>query len=315
MLEAGDFFGFIENISKAEVFAEEDQKTLGEISFLKVRGLFKFNHHQRVIQICSKALEYNTGEKALRLLNWSGISHVHLGYIKVAESVFLKVLAEAKQRDILFETYLNLVWLYLTVNKEKLTDKTLLKAKKYLDEAAKDFDRVSKEMKRRYCNNYSVYCFHMGYYEEAIEILEEAIGYCDERDLPLVNTNLAEIYLKSGKVSEKAILNRFYECCRVAETIGSKYGDYLSIANAKAALARIDLQEGRVISCIDSLYIALENYKKADAYAYAFECLQEINRIISDYKEERLYKLSKSLTREFDCCAYREKFMEGGEKE
>lgn len=310
-LDTGDFFGFVEGLSKAELLAQDDPKAMADIYFLKVRGLMKFSHYQRVIQVSPRALEYLDGEKRFRVRNWEGVSHANLGYIKMAESIFLQVLSQAgEEKKILFETYLNLVWLYLTIDRENFSDKSLVKAKKYLDLASRGFEGASDQSKWRFCQNLSTYYFHVGQFDAAKEVLEESIGYSQERELPQVYTNLAEIYLKLGDVSEK-----FFGYCRDAETIGIKYDDYLSIGNSKSAMAMFELSENRVISCIDYLYQALENYRKSEAYAHAFECLEKVTKITSDYKIERMMSIGKALDREFDCTAYRERFQERRENQ
>lgn len=301
-LEEKDFAGFMLNIGKAELLAENNTDEVAKVSFLKSKGLFKFNQHKRALNNISEALEYNLGtEEVFHLRRYQGIILGYLGEFEKAKESFRYILDTLDNTEYTVRTYLNLAWINLISYRSKKEISILDEAKEYLDLANTYFENLPDRFKWKICNNYSVYYFYKNDYDEAIHILEKAMNYCEEKEYPWIYTNLADIYLQFEGID---VTDKIKEYTEKAEVIATKYENDFLIGKAFYIQAMSQLKADEFFRCLDTLYVSFEYFKKAENYPHAFDCLVKMNEIISDYKLDRLKSLKDSLNKEFKDTSY-----------
>lgn len=303
MLEKKDLAGFMESIGSAKVLAGADKNLLAKVTFLKVKGLYSFNQYKKALEGIPEALKYNSGEEVSQLEYYKGIIFGYRGEFVKAVSIFKNLLGKTKDIHLKVKIYLSISWVYITLDKSNLKEK-LEDAKKYIDSANGYFDILPDKLKRKICNNYSVYFFYKEEYEKAIEILKKSIEYSEEKDLANIYYNLAEIYL-SAYENEDLILAKEY--LKKAELIGMEFNDNLSLGNTFFAKATIELREDQFFSALDTLYLSFEYFKNAEAYSYAFDCLVKINELMSEYKIDSLNSIKESFKNKLKGTAFYEK--------
>lgn len=289
MLEKKDLIEFITNISKAELLSARDQEMYSKTLFLKAKGLFYFNQHKKALEAIKSALEYNSNEDMLNLRIYEGIIHGYLGEFDKAIDIFKTIITQTEDKLILAKSYLNITWVYLGFDYNKLDDKKLNESKKYLDLVNEYFEALSNKMKLRLLTNYSVYYYFKEEFKKAIELLEACIKYCQEQDLSDVYNNLAELHIKSD------ILETAKEYLEKAEILGSKYSKNISLGHTFKYKAEVELLEDQLFTALDTLYLAFEHFKNAEATTLACDCLMEINKLMNDYKNNSLKALTNSL--------------------
>lgn len=304
MVEQKDLLKFMENISIAKAFAENEADLLAEITFLKVEGLFKLNQRQASLESIPEALQFNFEERALKLKQYQGVIYGYLGELKKATAIFEELLIQSEEMPFLVEVYLSLAWIYLSldhsINKEKLAER----AKKYLELATEHLDSLSDKLKSKLYNNFSVYYFYKENYAKSIEMLEKAIQHAAEKDLPKLYNNLAEVYLKAD---EEVISRSVYQYVDQAELLATKYSNDEELGNSFYIRAMAELSEEQFFTALDTLYLAFEHYKVAEMYPYAFDCLVKINDLMDTYKSSRLTSLKTSLHEKLKGTAYYKK--------
>lgn len=290
-LDRQDFVEFISKISNAEFVADEE--LLPEISFLKVQGLYKFNQHKKALEYLPKAEQYNSKLNGLRLLSYKGIILGHLGNVEESKKVLKQLVNEAaSDTELLVKACLSLAWVYLTVEKNNLNEIKLAEVKEYLDLAKVHFDEMPDQIKWRICNNFSVYYYFKDDHESAIDNLKEALQYCGEKDSPDVYINLAELYLESD---DAGVAQCVHEYLHKAEVVATKYKNIVALGYAFYTKAMVELREDEVFTALDTLYLAFEYFRNAEAHANACDCLIKINQIMDEYKTSRLEHLKANL--------------------
>lgn len=200
----------------------------------------------------------------------------YLGELKKAEEIFKGILNEINNTEFLVETYLNIVWVNLSLYRNESNEQNLEEAKKYLDLANKYSDSVSNNKKGKLNINFSVYYFFKNEYEEAIRLLEEAINYLEEKDLPEVYNNLAELHLKFEGEDVSELVKEYTE---KAELIGEKYGKTLEVAKSFYTRSMAELRDEDFFTALDTLHLSFEYFINAEAYSFAFDCLMKINEV------------------------------------
>ncbi len=295
MLEKKDLLEFTTKIGIAEVLAEE-KEMLAKIKFLRAKGYFIFNQYKKALELIPEAINYVSDDRKLKLKCYEGVIWGYMGDYQKAKRIFIEQLDNVSDMHLLVEYYLNIVWVNLSLYKNEFEDNQLEEAKMYLDLANKYFESVSDEIKRKINVNYSVYYCYKKEYDLSIDVLLKTINIVEEKELPRIYNNLAEIYLESDT---EGVSDRVKEYNRLAEVIGNKYGDNFSIAKTFFTDAMAELRGDQLFKALDSFYLALEYFKKAEKYSYAFECLVKINDIIDEYKLNNLSSLKINLKKEF----------------
>ncbi|MCK4257858.1 MAG: hypothetical protein KAX49_02710 [Halanaerobiales bacterium] len=298
MLKKKDLTGFMENIGIAKGLSNNDKVLLAEITFLKVKGLYELNQYKKVIESVPEALEYNEGAEAFRIKKLSGISKGYLGEVEQAVEIFEELLTETEDTSLLVRIYINIAWVYLTVDKSK---ECLEETKKYLGLANEHFETLPNILKRKIYNNYGVYYFYKEEYEKAIEIINDSFKYSEEKDLPKLYNNLAEIHLKLDKGGAVEVVKEYTE---KAEIIATEYDDKLEIGKAFYVKAMAELEDDELFTSLDTLYLSFEYFKEAGAYSYAFDCLVKINELMSNYKVEYLKTMKESMHKKLEGTQY-----------
>ncbi len=298
MLEGKDLLGFMSKISIAEVLAGDDVEMLAKVTFLHAKGLYEFHQHNRALKYIHHALEYNSGGNAVRLKNYRGVIFGYLGEIEKAENIFRESINEVQDDvELLIIVLLNNWWINWVKYKSEKKDDSLQMMKKYLELANAHFNEVDDKLKGKILNNYSVYYFNLGDIDKAIEIGEKALQYFEERDLPKMLNNLAVIYIsfEEDGISEKALeyLNR-------AEVIGQKYTNNLEVAKTFYNKAEIELREDQLFTALDTLYLAFEHFKQAEALTYAIDVLGKIMEVTNEHNLECFKSLEKTLKKDFE---------------
>ncbi|MCK4261198.1 MAG: hypothetical protein KAX49_19645 [Halanaerobiales bacterium] len=306
MLKKKDLIGFMENIGSGKVLAENNKDLLAEITFLKVKGLYSFNQHKKALESISEALKYNTGTEVLRLKNYEGVIYGYLGRLNKAKKIFKELITEIQETEFLIEIYLNIAWVYLTLDKNNSKEHNVEEAKGYLELTKKHFDSLSNKLKWKILNNYSVYYFYKEEYEKAIEMLEDSIKVCEEKDLPDVYNNLAELYLKTSN-EDDGVPEVVNEYLKKAEILATTYNNKLALGYIFYTTAMIELREDQ-FKAFEALYLSFENFKKAEATVQACDCLMKINELMDEYKHNSLKSLRENLKNKLKDTPYYDKF-------
>ena len=304
MLQKKDLLGFVSNIYVAIEAAEKNSEMLKKATFFEAEGLFKFNQHKKALESIERALKYNTGKEVFNLKNNLGKVKGYLGELDEAIKIFKDLIDQTEDVSLLTILYINIAWVYLSLDKNDPSEERLTEIEQYLKRAYEYMTSLSNELKWKICNTYSVYYFYCKDYDRAIELLKEAILYCDEKDLSYIYGNMAEIYLK---IDDADVSHFIEEYTQKAEVIGQKYKDSIALARTFYIKAMSELKRDQLFTALDTLYLAFEYFKDAEAYPLAFECLVKINQIMSDYKVDRLHALKDSIKAEFNGTPYYKK--------
>lgn len=285
MLVKKDFVGFIENIGIASFLSDNGTQAYSRVNFLKIEGLYNFNQYTQLVEFAPSVLEkINEPDKYFLIRKYYAISLGYTGEFIKSKKVFKELLSNLSDNRYIWETYLNIAWVNLAFYKINEPNSSLDEAKIFLDKAKEHFEDFSNKLKRIYCNNLSVYYYYSGELEKGIEILEGAIKYCDEKDLPKIYNNLAEFCLKNDEMTDKKTL-QIKEYTKLVEVIGTKYNDNFEMAKALYTNAMVELREGRYFLALDILYMSFEYFKGAEVFPYAFDCLKKINEIMKKLGE------------------------------
>ena len=300
VLKKKDLFDFAANISNAELLSANDEKLLAKVTFLKVKGLFKLRQYRKMLENFSDTLKLNEPDQ-YELRIFQGISLAFIGEYKKAKNTFTSILSEKPDQKFIVDAYLNLAWLYTILYKKEPNEENLQEMKEYIDLANAYFNGVETDKKRRICINFSVYYYYAAEYEKAIDILTQSLQYSDEAHLPEIYNNLAEIYMK---LDEHGVAEEVHKYSSMAETVAAKYKNNLELAKAFYTKAMAEMRKDQLFTALDSLYLAFEYFKAAEAFPYAFDCLVKINEIVNEYKVERLKALKDSVVDDFQNTAF-----------
>ncbi len=292
MLEKKDLLGFMLKIGVAIEASANDKEMLANSTFLKCKGLVNFNQFGALLDSIDDALKYNTGENAFRLKKYKGVALGYLGEFKKALIIFKDLLNETDEILLLIEAYNNIAWVNLLITTIKKDDSALQEAKKYLKLIRDNFDNIDDKKRQRYFNNYSTYFSFIGEYDKAIGMQKRALDYCQEADLPKIYNNLAALYLNFDKeeLSVDAI-----DYLEKAEVISNKNGNKFEMAKSMYTKALYELREEQYFRALDTLYLAFEFFRDAEAYSNSFDTLIKINEVISEYKIDCLSAMSEGL--------------------
>ncbi len=298
-LEKKDLLDFMSNIGKAELLAMSETEFLPDVLFLKVRGLYKLYQYSKALEFVNDAEIHNSGnlEKLIYLNNFKGVMIGYRGGLVDARSIFKKYLSQIEDVNLLVETYLNVIWANLALYKIERKEKYFKEIKLFLDSSMKNFSEVRNDLKGLILDNQSVYYFYLGEIDKAIDIAKEAVQYFEEKDLPKIYNNLASICLKFNR--DVDVLDEVRGYTRKAEIIATKYNDNLELGWAFYNQAMAELRADQVFTALDTLYLAFESLKKAEAMNLAFDCLIKINEIVNEYKIDRLKSLKDTLKEDF----------------
>ena len=241
------------------------------------------------MECIAQAKHYNYGERILHLKNYEGVIYGYFGEVEKAERIFKDVLTEVTETQFATEVCLNLVWLYNTVSQIK----NLEGSKKYLDKANSNFTFLTRTLKFKLLQNYSVYYYFLQDYDKAEESLNEAFNYAEEKDLPALYNNLAEVHLK---ISENGLtLTSIKDYLDKAEVIASKYNNKMEMAFSFYTRAMLELKEERLLTALDALYLAFDYFTEVEAYSYSLKCLFKINELVNEYKVECMKTMQEKL--------------------
>lgn len=288
MLKKRDLAGFLENIGGAKALAENNNKLLAKVTSLKVEGLFELKQYKILIDSVSEALKYNDCEKNFKLKKYKGIAYGYLGEFEKAIKIFKELLTYTKEPCLLSSIYINISWIYLTIDKSKAN---LVDAKKYLDLANEHFEILPDRMKSQIHINNSVYYFYINDYDKAIQLMRDSIEFSEEKDLPKIYFNIAQIYLKLGRGSVELVK----EYSDKAEVIAHKYDDKFEIGKAFYTKAIAEFEDEEFFTALDTLYLSFDFFKEAEAYSFAFDCLIKIIEVMSYCKIEYVKSIKGTL--------------------
>ena len=294
-LEKKEFVKFISNISSAILLAKSelfyDGEILEEATYLKVKGLVAFRQYEDVQDTFNEVVSYVNDEKLLRLKRFLGIAKGYLGEVQQAKRIFEEILQTVEATDLLVGTYLNLLWVNLSLEKNK-DSKLLNDAKVYLDKISDHLLEVSTYSKYQYYQYLSLYYFHIDECEKAIEFLERSLEFCPEVELANAYVNLAEYYFH---FYDNGIWDEALEYLEKAESIATKYNDYLDLGNTFYTQAKFEIRDGNYFTALDSLYLSLAHFKEANDHLKSLECLSKIDDIEAKCKKEGLTYLIEGM--------------------
>ncbi len=294
MLGKRDMVEFVSNISSAIVLTGNNKEMLAKATYLRSIGLMEFNQHTKAVDSIDEALKYNTGVDVLELKKLKGTAKGFLGCVSEAIRIYQELLKETTEKIAVVRICINLAWVYTTLDRENHHKGGLDEAKKYLDMAMQYFDILPDLLKRKVLNNYSVYHFYQGEYEKAINVLNEALKYAEERDLPKLYNNLAEVYLKYSEEKDfhSSLILEYLD---KSEIIAAKFDDNIELAFSLYARAKLEIQEEQIFSALDTLYLAFDHFIDSEAYSYSLEVLLKINQLVSESKAKCIKTMQEKL--------------------
>lgn len=291
MLEQKDSMAFMENISYAILLSSNETQLYSKVIFLKAKGLYLLREYDKALKSIEKALKYNSGDKEVRLLKFKGLIFYYRGLFGKSITIYEKLLKETENIELKTELLINLSAIYLTKYRTHKEDK------KYLNEAFKSlktvddyFDSIEKDVnKKLILINFGEYYYLLGNIDKAIEKQEQAIQYCQEKDLPEVYNNLAELYVMIN------CLPRAKDYLRDVEILGEKYHNYIEIAKGFFTNSKLELLNEEYLRAVDSLYMALDFFIDAEALHYAFNCFNKILEISKQFDNVCINSLQKGI--------------------
>ena len=307
MLKKKDLLGFMMKIGVAIETAREDKELLAEATFLNIEALMQFKQHTKVLEYIPVALEHNQGLKEIRLKEYYATAKGYLGYIEEAIDTYKEVLKVTTNSVDISRACIGLSWAYLTLSKEKLNENRLKEAKRYLDQAMEHYDQLPDQLKQKLHNNISVFYYYKNDFEKAIEAINLSFKYCEEQKYAEFYNNLAEIYLNKEK---NCVLSEVQEYTEKAELNATKYNNTLELGNAFYIQAKAELREDQLFTALDTLYLAFNHFKEAEAIAYAFDCMMLIDEIVNKYKTQCRSSLQEKIKKGLKDSPYGKKTKE-----
>lgn len=268
------------------------QELLSKAKSLKTKGLFNINRQRKLFESVSQDCKSNID---IDLSVYEGIIHGYIGNFDKAVGIFKSVVNQTKDKVVIVTSYLNIAWLYMNLGGKTIDGNKLNEAKKYLDLADGYFDYLANNIRYKILLNYSFYYFLKEKYEKAIEIITDAIKYCEEKDLASLYNTLAELYVKF--TDDGGFLENVREYLDKAEVLGTKYSKALSLGRTFYLRAEVELCEDQFFTALDTLYISFDYFKQAEATVSAYECLLKINELIDEYNQNNLESLKNNLTK------------------
>lgn len=308
MLEKKDLLEFVAKISIAVELSIGDPAMIAKTTFLKAKGLKKFNRHTKAVESVDEALKYNDGLKAFELRELQATAKGYLGRLNEAINAYKALLLEANDHVTISRLCVSLAWAFLLLDRENPKAESLEETKKYLDIAYQYFNEVPDFLKKKILNNFSVYYFYKDEFGKAIEVLEEAFSFAKEKDLPRLYNNLAEIHLKSREKSGFEI-SSIKDYLDKSEVLASKHDDKIEMAFSFYTRAKLELLDEQMFRALDTLYLAFDHFTEAEAYSYSLECLLKINEIVSNHKAKCMQIMQEKLHNKIKSNPYYEKVL------
>ncbi len=268
-------------MGSARILANGDNDLLSKIAFLKARGLYLLQEYDKALSAIDKAMKSNQGADVIRLQKYRGLIWGYQGRFAEAINLFSDLLEETNDYILLTELYSNITWANLALYRTEEKNKLLEEAKKYLD-------LLDDNRKKRILLNYGEYHFCNKDYNQAIEIIERAIPYCTEEEMPLVYNNLAELHFQFG--------DRFKteEYLHKAEVLAEKYSNYLEVAKSLYTQGLLEIKDDEWLKATDSLYVSLKYFIKTNAISYAFNCFIQILDISHQLENDCVLSIKRS---------------------
>lgn len=284
---------FVTNVNDIELSPGNYENILSKSKSLKTKGLFNFIRQKKLLESVSQRLNYEDGKEMLELKIYEGIVHGCLGRLDKAVDIFNAVINQTEDKSIKTISYLNIAWLYMSLDRKILDTQKTDEAKKYIDLAYDYFDLLSDDMKHKILSNYSVYYYLNKEYDKAIEILNDSIKYCQEKDLADLYNTLVELNLKL--TSDSNFSEHIKEYLEKAEIVGTKHDKFLSLGQTFYLRAEVELREDQFFSALDTLYLSFDYFKQAEATVLAYDCLLKINQLTDEYEQHHLKTLKNNL--------------------
>lgn len=290
MLKKKDSMAFMETISYAKLLSK-DTGLYSKVVFLKAKGLYILREFDKALISIEEALKYNSNDDRVRLLKFKGLIFYHRGFFNKSINVYDKLLDQTDNIELKTELYINLSAIYLTMYRTYEEDqKHLDEAFKWLKNTDTYFDSIKKDVNRKLiCINFGEYYYLVGNINQAIKIQEQAIQYCQEKDLPEVYNNLAELCVMSS------YLPKAKEYLRDVEILGEKYHNNLEIAKGFYTNSKVELVNEEYLRAVDSLYLALDFFIDAEALPYAFKCFHKIIEVSKQFDNVCINSLQKGI--------------------
>ncbi len=277
-LDEHNLASFMESIGAAKVLAvTNNPDLLPGINFLKIKGLFKLKEYQILINSITEALTDQTGNNLFKLQCYYGLAQLYTGQIEQALVTMTKAQQQAAGSESSVEGYLNIVMGYICQYITTREEAALDQCKHYLDLIEPHLPNVSNMLRYSYCNNYGVYYFHRRDLENSLQYIREAVQYCPEHKLPSLYNNLSDVLLKADPDGLPVDVEKY---TNLAETIGLEHKDYTEVGRAFYLKAQFELRDDQLGTALDSLYMAFEYFKTAQALKFAIETLEKIQNLL-----------------------------------
>lgn len=284
---------FLKRVKKAELLSNNYKDMFSKNKYLKSKGLFYSNRQKKLLESLSQRFDYDNVREMMDIKIYEGIFHGYYGMSDKAVDTFKSIINQTEDKSLITTAYLNIAWLYMDLDRRTLKGHQIDEAKKFLDLADQNFDFISNSLKSKVLSDYSIYYFLKEEYDQAIEVLVEAIKYCEEKDLADLYNTLVELYLKSTDDSSFSL--DISKCLKEAEILGKKFNKTLSLGQTFYLRGEIELREDQFFTALDTLYLSFEYFKQAEATVLACECLLKINELIDGYKQKNLESLKNNM--------------------
>ncbi len=308
MLEKKDLLGFVSKIGIAVEASMNDPEMKARATYLESKGLMEFYQHTKAIESIDEALKYNTGAEAFELRKLQATARGFLGKFNQALNTYKVLLDEANDNIAVVRICINLSWAYLMLNRENPEELNFEEIKKYLDQANQYFNEIPDFLKVKLLNNLSVFHFYKGDFDKSISVLKEAVNYAEEKDIPRLYNNLAEVYLEYREQCGIEITS-ISDYLDKSETIASKYDDKLAMAVSFFIKGKLELMDDQMFTALDTLFLAFTHFTEEEAYSYSLEVLLKINEVVSNHKAECMRIMQKKLNNKARSNPYYEKIF------
>ncbi len=107
--------------------------------------------------------------------------------------------------------------------------------------------------------------------------------------------NLAELYIKIAKNNNNVVPDIGKDYLDKAEVLGSSYKQNISLGYTFYFKAEMELMEEQLFRALDTVYLAFEYFKNAEATVMACDCLVKINVLMDEYNHGNLDSLRENL--------------------
>ena len=289
---------FLRYIGGAEAVSA-DTESIARITCLRAKGLYFLRRYDSALLAIEEALKYPQGERdTVRLYKTKAIILTYSGKYKESMRILKSLTTKIADTYLLCEIYINMGWSLLELYKNEHEQSALEEAKLYLDMAYKQMESIGSFSKKRIIlGNYAEYFVARGENDMAIEMLEEALGYSSETQLPEIYNDLADLYRQRGDEGDSDLVGKYLHD---AELLATRYENDFELARALYIRGLSKMDSADFVQVLDVMYIAFHNFMNAGALSYAFDCFSKIFEVSNSLKSEFVSCIQDKLVKQYN---------------